>query len=801
MKRPILYVTLFFSAGIILSSQFSVPMICLITVSAAFIISACLFSRNNNISHISLYLAVLFFGWAYYMNSCVIPADHISRLLSGGPKRAFIRGVVTGDPAEGMNFYNQNKTTFLLRSEAVSEGEAWNKTCGYVRAVAYQDPGLLSFGDEVIVEGILSEPGSLKNPGVFDYAGYLRLRGILCVLKVDPPGSVKIIKPLKRFSVRAIAYGLRHKAGSLIDSNFNRRHAGFLNSIIIGDRAGLEEGIKEDFIKTGTVHVLAISGLHVGFVAAIFLGIGALCRIPKKVNLILSLVCLIFYTFATGANPPVVRAVVMFAIFAAGYILNRDSDPINTLSLAAFSILLYNPKALFNPSFQLSFASVASIMVFASPIMKALKLDRERGRSLPGKVRLYVMGGAAVSAAAWIGSCPLTAAYFNMVSPMSFIANLVIVPALLILTALSFAFLAVMPLLAQLGGILAFAIRLVDDAVFSLNHIMASAPLAYFRVPAPPVYFIALFYIAALTIFLPKKKYFVAAVLILCNIAVWSAVIPDTGKMEITFLDVGQGDSAYIKTPSGAGVLIDGSGGGEEGRPDLGRSVIAPYLWNKGIFKVDALVVTHFHEDHLGGMIYILNNFKVGCVIDGGQTEGLEAEGSALLNKYLKIVKEKKVRRVIVRRGDVIGPFGGASFYVLNPGPDITAADANDNSVVLKLVYGDFSALFCGDITQKAMEGMKDYGSFLKSDVIKVPHHGGKLGDAGKIKLFFNQVRAGTAIISVGRNNRYKAPSKNTTDVILSSGAKIYETKDSGALTILAGKNGRFRMKEFVQKN
>jgi len=798
VKRPILYLTFIFSAGIIFSSLFFVPIICLIVLTAVFILSALLFSRNSTISHISLYLAVLFFAWAYYMNSCTIPPDHISRLLSGGPKKVFIKGVVTDDPIDEMNSYDQNKTMFLIRLEAVSEGEVWKKTCGYVKTISYSNPDFLSFGDEIVVEGILSEPTGLKNPGVFDYSRYLRLRGIYCVFKVDPPGSIKIVKPLKGFSIQGIAYNLRHKARSLIDSSFDKRHAGFLNSIIIGDRVQLEEGIKEDFIKTGTVHVLAISGLNVTFVAAIFLCIGGLLRIPKKVNLVLTLFLLVFYAFATGANPPIIRAVVMFGIFAMGYVLNRDSDPINTLSLAAIAILVYDPKELFDPSFQLSFASVASMIVFTPPIMETLKLNKKIGRLPLEKAKLYVLGGVAVSLAAWIGSFPLTAAYFNIISPVSLAANLIIVPALSLLTALSFAFLAVEPFFTQLGGVLSFIIRMADDAVFFANHIMASVPFSYFRVPAPPVYLCIIFYAAALLALLPRKKYFIIVALILCNIEAWSAVVSmDMNKLEITFLDVGQGDSTYIKTPSGANILVDGSGGGTEGNFDLGRSVIAPYLWNKRVFKIDALIVTHFHEDHIGGIIYILNNFKVGCVIDNG----CETRDSYLFDKYMEVIKRKNIRRVIVHRGDRLGPFGGVNLYVLNPDFDGAAIDSNDNSLVIKLEYKGFGALFCGDIKQKAIESLDGYGNILKSDVIKVPHHGGKLGDNGKIKGFFDQVASKVAVISVGRNNRYGAPARSTVDAILSSGAMIHETKDSGALMISVDDKGRFKAREFIGKN
>ncbi len=797
MKRPILYITIAFAFGIALSGLFPISIVYPIVSSALFMALACIFSGRKIVSHINLYLAVLFFGIAYYTNSCIIPLDHISKMAADHPKHVHIRGVVADDPVIEMNFYNQNKAVFLLKTKAFAEEGLWKKTRGYVKVIALSGAGDFVFGDEIILEGELSKITGLRNPGVFDYSRYLKLKDIYCSLKAGSGSGIKVIKPHSAFSVSGAAYSFRHWIARSIDGRFDKLHGGFLKSIITGDRAQLGEKIKDDFIKTGTVHVIAISGLNIAFIAAILLWILGILRIPRKTAVVLALLFLIFYSLATGSNPPIMRAVLMFAALTVGYLIERDSDMLNTLSAAAFLMLLFNPKELFDPSFQLSFASVGSIILFMPSLRTRLKLDRIKRRSFFNNVRVFILGGAAVSAAAWIGSSPLTALYFNMLSPISFIANLLIVPALSFLTGLAFAFLALNPLCGYLGGAIAYIIRISEDAIFWINHVMAQAPLAYFRVEAPSIYLCILYYAAALLLLLHRKRYFVFALLILCNVAVWETALSGPRGLEITFLDAGQGDSAFIKTPSGANILIDGSSGGVEDKFDIGRSVIAPYLWNKGVFKIDALIITHFHEDHLGGILYLLDNFKIGCVIDNGA----DVSGSFVYDRYKKALSGKKLKHFIVRRGDSIGPSGGVNLYVLNPDGDAGILDSNDNSIVLKLTYGIFSAIFCGDIKEAAIDKLISHGEFLKSDVIKVPHHGGKLGDTGNIKYFFDRVAAKVAVISVGRNNRYGAPSKDTVNAILSSGSIVYETKDSGALIIAVDRNGRFKTKEFGQKN
>ena len=817
MKRPIFYIAIFFSIGVISSHYLKIPIFYPLIFSIALLASALFFQKKAAISHASLYLAIIFLGIAYFKNAEILPASHISYFLSEEPKSIFVKGVITNDPVTTATFYKTDRTAFTLNVNSLKENGLWQKACGLARVDIYSEKGkMLSYGDEVILEGVISRPAGLRNPGLFNYSTYLGIKGIYAMLKVGDNSLINVLGNGRAglnlpyhilHRLKKVAYGLRHKIRYILDSRFEKPYNDFLKAILIGDRTGFDDDITEDFVKTGTVHILAISGLHVGLVAGIILALFGMLGIPKKPNLVLTLVFLTVYSFMAGSNPPIIRAVVIFAIFAIGYLMNRDADMLNSLSLAAVLILLWNPKELFDPSFQLSFASVAGIVIFASVINNLFRIEKIRGRPMLYKSALYVLTGGSISIAAWLGTWPITAHYFNIISPVTIIANLVVIPVLFLITASSFLlflFGAIPVVAALLGKWLSFIIA----ALFSINHTLAGLHFAYFRMPSPSAWLTLLYY-ALIFVLISKdgirinkfsihKNILLICILAAFNISIWNSVIHNgKGTPEVTFLDVGQGDSAFIRLPDNHNILIDGGSGGEEGLFDAGKSVVAPYLWNKGVFDIDAVVVTHFHDDHLGGILYILKNFRVGCVIDNGAY----AKNSGLYDEYVKLLRKNNIRRYSVVDGDVVTVSPQAEFLVLNPKKGEHLIDSNDNSIALKFLYKNFSILFCADITSAPMARILDsYPDSLKSDIIKVPHHGGNIGSEMIAEKFFRAASPSIYVISVGRTNRYNISSKRMYNVITSFNSICYDTINNGAI-IVSVDHGSFKARPFVEKN
>lgn len=787
MKRPILYCAICFSAGITLSHFFRIPVVHSALISLILIALSALLFKKNILSHIFLYAALILFGAAYFQDHNILSKDHISNFISGEPRTVTIKGVVADDPVARKAFFGKENIGFTLKSESLTEGDYVYHVTGPVKVNIYAGEGenRIRFGDRIVAQGSLSKPQGLKNPGLFDYLEYLKIKNIYAVFTVNGMGSIELIKSGVAWPLQLASHKVRNGIEEAIRRYVDRRYSGFLNAILVGERSELDSAVTDDFIKTGTVHVIAISGLHVTLIAGIFLLILKFFGVKKKANLIITSAALIFYCFVAGANPPVVRATIMFVIASLGFCLDRESDILNSLAVAAFLILLWNPNELFDPSFQLSFASISGIVLFM-PKIEGL---------FPGKPN-YLVKGIAISLAAIVSVAPIVGKYFNIISPVAVIANLVIVPALFVITVISLIFLTLNFLgLNIISAYAASALSLSAQFTFYINRLFGAIPLSYIRIPAPSLVFLSLYYIFVFCFFFSKhKKELSIALLLLLNFTIWKNCFagPDD-KLKITFLDVGKGDSILLEFPYGGSMLIDTGSGGVEGFTDMGRSVVAPYIWNEGIGRLDAIVSTHFHQDHAGGALYILKNFDVGCAMDSGVAKD---SSERLYDDYRKIISQRSIRRLAVYGLDEIAGFKGVRLFVINPPEDRAAFNSNEGSTVIKLEYGDFSALFCADASGKGIENMLKYQDLLRSDVLKIPHHGGSTGKEAAMKVFFEEVSPKVSIISSSAGFH----SKDLLQADIYSRSAVYNTKENGAIEVIT--DGRsFMVKPFLRKN
>ncbi|MFA6541067.1 MAG: DNA internalization-related competence protein ComEC/Rec2, partial [Bacteroidota bacterium] len=646
---------------------------------------------------------------------------------------------------------------------------------------SHEIPKEIFYGSVISFSSIIQAPGEERNPGEFSYREYLALNNIFATISVFGYSNVTvseyrepsfffeyIIFPSKEFVVRTIRTVMKGD------------EANFLIGLLLGDRTDISEEIKSAFMNTGTIHVLAVSGSHVVLVAEIIVVVVGLLRFPRKWQIVLAMIMLVYYMFLTGATPSVVRATIMMIVLYAGKLFEERTDVYNVLGVSAVIILLIEPKQLFDVGFQLSFSAVFSIVYFY-PKLNAL-IPRIPEPLEEFKLITWVWQLFAVSLAAQLGTLPFTAYYFEKVSVVSLFANLIVVPlvGVIVTIGLSGALLGIVSLL------LASCFSEVNNliAIVTLNFVKWAEQVPYavihtagFGLKETVLYSAViglLFNIGKRDI----QKRIIFASLVAANLFLFSTFNePSIHNLRITFLDVGQGDCTVIQFPTGETLLVD-AGPSSPGF-DAGERTVVPFLRRAGVSKIDAVITTHPHADHLGGVPAVLKQLSPKQAIDAGQ-----CAQSKLFYEYAGLLKMTEHR--IVRSGMILS-FGNGRLYIVHPADVFIDADSsngysdlNQSSVVIKLQYGVTSFLFAGDAETEAEEHMvQTYGDFLDTDILKAGHHGSSTSSSER---FISYVTPSQVIVSVGKFNKFRHPSKRVLNRFITSGAKIYRTDVEGAI-------------------
>jgi competence protein ComEC len=785
---PALRAALLFAAGVVINpvpgSAFVLALLLTILLAA----SAFVVRQNAAASILRILIPSLLL---VMLGSLKIAADRAG--LHVVPDSLALREVtVIGDIASPAAV-QRGRLRFILHAEGYAEGDRV-VPLGALLSVsvtgfdADHRGNLPAQGYTIALRGTLSPPPPRRNPGDFDMAGYYTANGISGVLTAPGPEHLLVIDSAGgSWVTRQLVTPVRSAIRNLADSLIRGEEGEFLKGLLIGDRAGLAPETMEAFVNSGVAHVLAVSGSNVAVVALMLGFLTGLFRLPQAIRTVAAAAGLLFYMVLTGSQPPVVRATITALAFMAGGIVQRQANAANSLGAAGLIILLLDARQLFDAGFQLSFCAVFGIVHFTPAFDAWISLLKGGGWWRTPLVQILRL--CAVSVAATIGTLPVTAAWFGRVSLIGVAANIPVVPA----TGVSVVLGGVAVLLAPVSSWCASACSAVNAVLLRWTLVIIREagiiPWASVTVSGIPL---AVFVSGCLGFaFVLRRKGWAAVraglVVLLLTLNLLLFCPSPTGKatrgvLRVHVIDVGQGDAILLEFPGGQTALVDA--GPLTPGFDAGERTVVPYLRRLGIRKIDELVVTHPHSDHLGGVPSLLRHLEVGEIIESGQPIR-----SRLYASYLHSSAEHNLRPRAAARGLMLNVTPDARLYVLAPAPQFLSQDTtrpppnlNNTSVMIRLLYGSVAILLAGDAEQEAEEAVTTrYGAFIRSNFLKVGHHGSSTSSSPR---FLDAVQPAMAAVSVGRFNRFHHPSPETILRLASTGSTVARTDMDGAIIV-----------------
>jgi competence protein ComEC len=688
-------------------------------------------------------------------------------------------------------------------------------------------------------------PRDFLDPGAFDFRGYLARQGIELEATLRSSELLRKLPgppPTLRARVARLRGALRHEA----DQVFGPTEAPVVRAMLLGDRSFIDTSLAQAFQKAAAYHVLVIAGLHVAVLTLALFWLCRRLRLSPGATTFVVLAALAGYVLVVQDRPPVERAALMATVVLLARLFFRRVSVLNSVSLAAIVLLLARPQELGDPSFQLSFLAAAIIAAVAlpwldrtsTPYWRGLQhlADPTRDGSHPPRVAQFrldlrqliawlsghlpprvartavewtMWGGLRVwelvllSVAIQLGLLPVLVADFHRVSVSGPVAN---VPAVLLTTLivpLGFLALLVGLFWMRLGAILAKPVGwLVAILVATVKWFARWRWLSY-RIPGPPLWllvaFLTLLVILGAVLLRGRHaaqrdrgiphwaKWALSAALAAAVLAIATYPFPPrlhTGDLQVTVLDVGQGDSIFVAFPDGRTMLIDGGGlrgsftsQGYRSGLDVGEEVVSPYLWSLGVKRLDAVELTHAHHDHMAGLFSVLENFGVGRLWVGHDVDS---------RAYYALLGEARRLGVPIRhrRSGESFTWGKVSGRFLWPPNDAEVPEpSNDDSVVLSLTDGSTRFLLPGDIQKDVEEKLVEKGDPLSSIFLKVPHHGSNMSSS---QDFLEAVHPKYAVISVGAHNAFNLPSPEVLDRYRRDGIALWRTDRDGAVTALS---------------
>lgn len=633
----------------------------------------------------------------------------------------------------------------------------------------------------------LQPPESARNPGAFDYQAYLYNRGIHWIAEADSIATMEMVDDST--SWRSGIDSLRSFLGKRVEAIYPEATAGLVRGMLLGERKEVPPQVEEDFTILGLIHLLAISGLHVGiFVGCLFGGL-QWCGVTRERAALVTILAIPLYVLLTGAGAPVVRAGTMGVLALLALLLRRFSDSLSFLAVAALAMLMWNPYVLFEAGFQLSFAVTGALLVAVRPLAHVLPFPWPRFNQL-----------LAVTVIAQWASLPLILHHFHEISLLSGLLNLLVVPVVSVIVIPTAFFALLLSLVHEwLAWLPAQLSSWVLELVMAAIHPIAASNVGRVVISPPSWGWIAVYAVTGAGLLVGitggplLRRRLLPAVLVLSLLLMWWVWLPaGWGKAElrITFLDVGQGDSIVIETPANRVIVVDGGGSlpfsreeWQQRRRDyeVGRDVVVRYLQYRGIRRIDAMVLSHGDADHIGGLRAVAHRFPVEQVIRNNHPPQSEIEA-----ELMELLHTGGSEVLVPHMGAAWELEPGIHWQFLHPGETL-GTDPNNDSVVFLLTAFEQSILMTGDIEEEAERQILRRWDLPPLDLMKVAHHGSRTSTAEE---WLDHTRPRMAVISSGRNNRYGHPSLEVVERLEQHGVHLWRTDRNGAVTFTLDESG-----------
>lgn len=743
-RRPAVPIVLSFAVGIVADGWFPAPLFLWIGIGVVLLLAAILCNRKRPTWAVACLLAgcAMLGAARHNLHWSAVGTDDVSRFATDRPALVRLTGTVLDRPRvlprkDGplrSAWPQSDRSVCSLRCGRFTTDKGGRRVSGRVRL---EVNGLLTHvrpGDEIEVVGHLSRPSGPRNPGDFDFREYLRRQGIRGIVRTRHPGAVHVTRRNAGEFWRPWRASAQSAFESVLTTRLSSETAPIAVALLLGSRSQLETDVRTAFAESGTMHLLAISGLHVGMLAW-FLWI--ICRLGKLAPPTTSLVLLavvVAYAFVTEGRPPVVRAAILISIWTAGIPWHRSAPAANTLALAGLVVLILNPADLFDVGAQLSFLAVATIL-FTSPWTARLKQRQQSWEHSPvghaaGVLQIgarrfgtWLTSAYLVTAAIWFFAAPWVIATFHLISPVGLLVNILLIPVVGVALAFGYVLLIVGVLLPPLAALPAWVFDLILKFVLWSVGVASRLEMGHFYVPSPPLWWLLGFYFVLIALMAGRLHATIGRIGWRC-LAVWTVLGLAVGLAEsrpaglrCTFLSVGHGGAILIEMPGGKTLLYDA---GMINDGDRARQAVQNALWERGRTRIDAVIVSHADVDHFNGIPGLMSETPVGCLLAAPSFLDFEQEGVATV---CETAAAEGIPIRLLAAGDRIPIDPQVMLHVLHPAIEPAGSSDNANSIVMSVEFAGRRLLLTGDLEDEGLANLLSQGR-RRGDVLLAPHHG-----------------------------------------------------------------------------